>query len=94
MSRSVSGVVVEFKLFGKHIAGTPAAKKPLQPDRYALMAYKQGLTVYSKTLPAGILKPDLTISRIELAGWVLQHREEVRRSSGRRVVLTFRRVGP
>lgn len=85
---------MEFKLFGKHIAGTPSAPKPMAPDRYALAAYKKGLPVYTKSLPAGILKPDRNIARIELAGWVLQHREEVQRSSGRRVNLTFRRVGP
>ncbi|MGW1549036.1 hypothetical protein [Streptomyces sp. NPDC002346] len=85
---------MEFKLFGKHIAGTPSPPKQLKPDRYALSAYKQGLTVYTKSLPAGILKPDVAISRIELAGWVLQHREDVQRASGARVVLTFRRTGP
>ena len=85
---------MEFKLFGRHIAGTPSEPKPLQPDRYALMAYKKGLTVYTKSLPAGILKHDVAISRIELAGWTLQQREEVQRGSGPRVVLTFRRTGP
>jgi hypothetical protein len=83
---------VEFRLFGKHIAGTPSEARPIRPDRYALAAYQQGQTTYTKRVPAGILKPDQAIARVEAAGWQLQFREEVQRSSGRYTMLTFRRA--
>ncbi|MFI6864722.1 hypothetical protein ACIBKZ_33385 [Streptomyces sp. NPDC050421] len=79
---------MEFKLFGKHIAGAPA---PLTPDRVALKAYKKGLTVHERVAVGGIHNPEKLITRVEMAGWKLQFREV--HPAGDRTHLTFRRVG-
>jgi hypothetical protein len=80
---------VEFKLFGKHIAGTPS---PIKPDSAALRAYKQGLETHSRVAVGGVHNVDRLITRVEMAGWKLQFNEP--HPAGDRAMLTFRRVGP
>jgi hypothetical protein len=80
---------VEFKLFGKHIAGAP---KPLTPDPAALRAHKRGLAVHNRVAIGGVHKSERLVTRVEMAGWKLEYSEP--HPSGDRVMLTFRRVGP
>lgn len=86
---------MEFRLFGKHIAGTPKPHAPLQPDKRAVHAHATGLTVYTRRLDGWTARPDRKITEIELAGWKLEHRQQKTNRHGRNIdILTFRRAQP
>lgn len=80
---------MEFKLFGRHIAGSA---KPLKPDSAALRAYETGLETHSRVAVGGVHSLDRLIARVELAGWQLEFNEP--HPAGGRTHLTFRRADP